>query len=76
MRAKIWARWTGLALLLGVIFNLGTSLPSGGILGAILSIVSFVLIAVAFGWIGYNLMTSGAMETAAQPVASSSRTTA
>jgi hypothetical protein len=76
MRAKIWARWTGLALVLGVILNLGTSLPSGGILGAILSTVAFVLIAVAFGWIGYNLMTAGAMETAAQPGPTSSQATA
>ena len=76
MRAKIWARWTGLALLLGAILSLGNTLPSGSILGAILSIVSFVLIAVAFGWIGYHLMTSGVIEAAAQPVASSSQATA
>jgi hypothetical protein len=66
MRAKILPRWAGLLLIIGAILNI-VDFPLNGALGSIIGTVSFVLFALAFGWMGYTLMSTRSTE-AVQPV--------
>jgi hypothetical protein len=72
LRTRVWPRWTGLFLLLGVVLNLG-SFPLPGIMSGIIGTVASVLTYAAVGWIGYNLLTSGAGEVAVPNILTSSQ---
>jgi hypothetical protein len=58
MRASVFPRWAGILLLAsGIAFLLTLpSLPSP--IGDIIEVVSFILLAVAFTWCGYILMSA------------------
>ncbi|HEY0753023.1 MAG TPA: hypothetical protein VGD98_03605 [Ktedonobacteraceae bacterium] len=79
MRTGIWPRWTGIALIVGAILNfadffLGSG-GSGALLDTIFSIGSFLLFAVAIGWIGADLMRTSTGEEATQLATASAQAT-
>jgi uncharacterized membrane protein YhaH (DUF805 family) len=66
MRATILPRWAGLLLIIGAVLNI-VDFPLNGAIGSIVGAVSFVLFALALGWMGYTLMSTRSVE-AVQPV--------
>ena len=66
MRANILPRWSGLLLIIGALLNI-VAFPLNGAIGSIVGTVSFVLFALALGWMGYALMATRSVE-AVQPV--------
>lgn len=61
MRARILPRWAGLMLIIGAVLNI-VDFPLNGAIGSIVGIVSFVLFALALGWMGYTLMSTRSVE--------------
>ena len=54
MRAEVLPRWAGLLLIIGVLLNI-VDAPLSGTLGSVVGIISFLLFALAVGWMGYAL---------------------
>jgi hypothetical protein len=70
LRTRVWPRWTGLFLLLGVVLNL-VSFPLPGIMSGILGTVASVLSYAAVGWIGYDLLTTRTGKVVVQDILTS-----
>jgi hypothetical protein len=69
MRARILPRWAGLLLIVGAILNI-VEIPLSGAISSIVGIASFVLFALALGWMGYALMSTRSMEATQAGLAS------